>query len=388
LTNALPELQTSVGEYQILGNPTTLMVPEKFRQTIAESGDSKPMFITVAVPIGKSRILSADANKDRASRMWPEHVMDTLVDRINESALPGYRGHAAKDEDLNKLPNAAVLWISAAKGQKVTGEKAVLARGYVYDVDNNRHFLRTGAFNSVSPMAMSLQRPEVVDNEPVMMVEQANWLSLDFVRKNTEGIRGATVVSMEGAAVNMLTPEQKKLIAELGLTDLQQLNPALVSEIAKSASTSNNSGGNDALVEKLTSRVQELTRENANYLVENTQLTQVAAVLGCKPEEVASHIGEIKAGSQALSRLAAENAISKLGESALRDVVAKRLKDVQFGSPQEAEEAVAREVATAKEYVAALGGNLGGINTSGGSTGGGSRSGVLNQRGQQLVGRN
>ena len=382
---AIPEMKSQIGEYTITGDPKDLQIPEKFTKMIAEIGDTKPMFLTVAVPIGKSRVLTSSSNpaEDRAHRLWPEHVMDTLVERIKESGLPGYRGHAT---DLDNVPDTTIMWVSATKGQKVTGEKAVLARGYVYDVNNNRYFLKTGAFNTVSPMAMSRVTPEVAeDGEPVMLVEQANWLSLDFVRPNTEGIRGAAVVSMEGAKTGMtLTPEMRKIITELALKDLQELNPALVSEIAKSAAPTSNAPDN-TLVTSLTGRIQELVQENATLAIENSYLSQVATILGCKTGEVPSRITELKTLQANAANIAKETAIAKLGNNPLRDVVAKRLKDTQFGSVQEAEEAVTKEVATAKEYIAAMGGqfNLGGINST--VTIGGSGTSVLSGYGQQLV---
>ena len=344
------------------------------------------MFVTVAVPVGKSRFLSSNSDpaKDKPNRLWTEPVMQTLVAKIRETGLPGYRGHAV---DLDRVPDTAVQWISATMGEKPTGEKAVLARGYVHNVNNNREFLRAGAFNTVSPMAMSRTRPEVdEDGVPVTTVEQANWLSLDFVRPNTEGIRGAAVVSMEGAKTTMtLTPEQRKLIAELGLTDLQEFNPKLVSEIAKTSTSQSHAQDNEQ-VTNLLNRVQELTKETVNLMIKSSYLDQVAGVLGCKTEEITGKLTELKAMQANSAKLACESAISKLGNNPLREVVAKRLKDKSFGSAQEAEEAVASEVATAKEYIALAGGHLGGVNSTGNT--GGAGSGVLSAFGQHLVGGN
>jgi len=380
-------VQQKVGDYTILGNPADLQVPEKFKAVIRELGDDKPMFVTVAVPIGRSRVLTSNNNpaEDKPHRLWPESVMDTLVARIRESGLPGYRGHYP---ELESVPDTSTLWVAATKGEKPTGERAVLARGYVFNVSNNRQYIKAGAFNTVSPMAMSRVRPEVDQGDPVMLVEQANWLSLDWVRPNTEGIRGAEVISTEGAKSGMLlTPEQRKLITELGLSTLEELNPLLVAEIAKSASTTPNNTKDNEIIVSLTNRVQELTREVATLAVEKSVLEQVATTIGCKPTELVGKITELKALQMSAAQIACEAAIAKLGNSPFRDVVAKRLKDKQFGSPKEAEEAVAAEVATAKEYVAVLGNqlDLGGVKASGNS--GGTGTGVLSAYGNTLAGR-
>jgi hypothetical protein len=185
----------------------------------------------------------------------------------------------------------------------------------------------------------------------------------------------------------LLTPEQRKLITELGLSTLEELNPLLVAEIAKSASTTPNNTKDNEIIVSLTNRVQELTREVATLAVEKSVLEQVATTIGCKPTELVGKITELKALQMSAAQIACEAAIAKLGNSPFRDVVAKRLKDKQFGSPKEAEEAVAAEVATAKEYVAVLGNqlDLGGVKASGNS--GGTGTGVLSAYGNTLAGR-
>jgi hypothetical protein len=377
---SIPELKTEFGKYTLLDSPETMMIPDSFKAMIAEIGDTKPMFVTVAVPIGLSRSLGPDPNVDTPHRRWPEHVMDTLAESIRQSPLPGHRGH---QQDLNVVADPAVLWVAAGKGETLTGEKAILARGYVYDANNNRHFIKTGSFNSVSPLAMSRVKPEMEDDKPVMLVEQANWLSLDFVRKNTEGIRGAAIVTMEGADMK-LTPEQVKLISELSKTDLEQYNPVLVAELGKS-STSNTR--DDTALKGMTDRVQELTRENATLMVENATLTGIAQILGCESKDLPGKIAELQALKASATQIAMAGEIAKIGSTALRNVVEKRLKDVKFSSTEEAVAAVVSEVAAANEYIASMSGGFGAVNATG-NTGGSGGSGVLNAAGQAFVGGN
>ena len=384
--SALPSAATQIGEYTLLGDPKELLIPESFNKVIAEMGDTAPMFVTAAVPIRASRLLSSDSNPDHdiINRIWPEDVMDTLIDRIRESGLPGYRGHY---EDLDNVPDSATLWLAATKGEKSTGERAVIVRGYVYDTQNIRQSIKTGALSTVSPMAMTSSRPEIDDmtQQPGMLVERANWLSLDWVRPNTEGIRGAHVLSTERSDTGMnLTPEQRKLIAELNLDQLKEFNPKLVSEVAKS-SASDNPKTTEAL-EKLVERVQTLTTENATLAIEASMLAQVATILGCKTTEVATKLADLTTMQRDSIKLAFESAVTKIPEGPTRDFIKKRLESKQFSSSKEAEDAVTSEVAAFKEYAAAMGlqAGLGSIRTEQKVVGTG--TGALSKAGVSLIG--
>jgi len=349
---------TQLGSYTLTGSASELAVPQKFMDTIKALGDTSPTFATYAVPMGFSHYLSYDESASIPNRFWPESFLDSLINKVNEQGLPGYRGHASEWE-MSSLPNPAVMWVAAAKAvHEQTGNQAALVRGYVYPIDGNIPYVKTGAFDNVSPSALVKARPEVIEGQECMFVEQSNVLSLDFVRKGMQGFKGAKQIASEGATMKR-KPEEITLISELAVQELKEFNPALYQQIASEASAIKQS---DTTAE-LTTQIGTLVKEKIGLMVNASVAEEMATVLGCevaKLPELAKELASLKI-EQVKTTLAAE--LAKIESTDMRKAVEAEVSKRTYNNPAEAVLAVESAVSLTKSIIAAMGGQLGGQNS-------------------------
>lgn len=347
------------GDWQLNGG-TTLKTPEAFMEIVKEMGDSKPMFANYVLPSGFSRILTPDDSgfNEPKHRYWPPELFKELANKINTlgsegSGLPGYKGHAASYE-MNQLPNPAVLWIAAENATNVqNGAHAVIARAYVYDHDNNRDYVKTGAFSSSSVSAIIRSKPQEMQGEEVVVIEQANFLSVDLVRKGMEGIKGTEKISVEGAS--MLTPEMLKLLATLNADQIKEHCPKAASELASVQ------GNVAAETSQLINKLQEKTEQNAELTFDATMAQKIAEELGCKTSELSSFVADYMTVQKDGIKAASETALNGIKNEQIRKVVAKRLASTVIKTVSEVAKIVETAHNEAKELIAELGFELGGV---------------------------
>lgn len=248
-------MQDTIGDFKSSTPIENLKVPEKFAKSV-ESFDKNPMYITLGVKSGFSKLgIEADRNaadKQPVHRYWPPEVIKGLINQVNEGGLIEV---IVGILNWCSLRHAAINWIVATEATHIpTGEMGGLFRGCVYDVENNRPEIRTGVINSGSIAAMIEVKPKTIENKRCSSVEHANFLSIDLVRKGTEGMRETKIIATEGA--NMPKELAAEIVALLGTMDastLKQYNPKLAAELSGNADKLSVADNN------LLDRVQELT---------------------------------------------------------------------------------------------------------------------------------
>lgn len=374
---------STIGDYTLLEGPETLKIPPSFAKKVSEMGDASPYYTTFAVPAGFSRFLGSNesASEDTPHRYWPESALDVLSNRIrNENGIPGHRGHARTDDHMKELPNPAVLWVSSAKAQDSKGNKALIVRGYVYDVDNNRQYLKTGAFNTVSPSAIVDLKPVVIDQESartVNYVEKSNPLSLDFVRKFTEGLRGAAKLSSEGASME-LSAELMKAVASMEIADLEKVNPKLANEL-RSQNTANKDVA--TAVSEMSTRFTNQVLETTKYMQGNAIAEEIAKRVGCEMSELPNHFKDFENLRQSQVALAIETALTGIKDDKLKKAIKDDLISRKISDPEQAKLQAESAISMLKIVAASRGEEFGSISDNtddnGNPAGGGKPSGVV-----------
>jgi len=348
--SGIEEEPSIVGDYRVEGS---LKVPDDFPH-----GEDDPMFVTVAIPAGPSRMLgiSDSAETDKPHRYWPEKQIDGFVKTVNDSRrIPAYGGHPRDVAALaSEHPAPVALWITAAKGiHTQTGKPAALLKGFVYNSNNNRQLIRTGAMNVVSPTTMITSKPGTIEGRRYDIVQESALLSVDFVRNRTEGIRGAAVQSLSSEGASMeLTADQIKLITELSVEQLRQYNPVLVEGLAKESA-----GTSPELLAQLDTQI----KSNAQLMVTAAVSTNLASELGCEVAELPKFVTEFKTLRENQVKLATESALTEIKVDGVRELVRKQLSDKKFENAEAAKLAVESAHATTKEILGAAGVQLGAV---------------------------
>lgn len=316
--------------YELQEDAKYLNIPDDFKEKIKDIGDESPMYVTFAMPFGFSRMLSANKEETIKHRYWPSNTRDSFATKIREEGLIGYRGHPGFfNEDGFAEP--VVQWVSAVKAKRIVdGVESLLVRGYMYDVGNTRNLAKTNVLRSASVRALVKEKPETIENESVLLVEEANPLSFDFVPPGTEGIVGTNQLCFGGESAMEFTAEQAKFVSSLTETDLKEYNPKLVSVLGKET------GEADA---KLLERLQEQTNKALDFAVGYETAKKLAEVLNCDLNELISKITDLKQLAGERAKFALEAAIKELPEN-IRFFATKELKDKTFNSVKEAQEAV------------------------------------------------
>jgi len=338
-------MQDTIGNFKLSGPVENLKIPEAFAKSV-ESFDKNPMYITLGIKSGFSR-LGIEANRnapDTPHRYWPPESIQGLISQVNEGGLPGYRGHT----DLTTLPNVAVNWVAASEATHIqTGEAGGLFRGYVYDVDNNRPEIRTGVINSGSVVAMIEVKPKVIEKQRCSSVEQSNFLSIDLVRKGTEGMRETKIVATEGA--NMPKELAAEIVALLGGMDastLKMYNPKLAAELSGNADKLSVADNN------LLDRVQELTLRSANLMAGDATASEAAKLMGCEVTGLLEEIRKLLTLRKTAVEMAINDEISKITSKSLQELCKKRLVAQEIATVEEVKPAVESVIEFCKAIIA------------------------------------
>lgn len=221
---SITEGQRIFGKYQLLQGEN-LDIPEDFLGTTKEFGDDNPMYVVVPVMSGYSQYTL----EGKPHRRWRKEVVYNIANQIKEHRVPAYPGHAGIF-NMSELPDIPAIWLTGAKAKNTeTGDYGILVKGYVYPHGSYRMLIKTGAIQNASVFGfgdVESYYDEEIETDIDDVKDNFKLVSLDFVRKRTEGMPETSVISVTketfdgGFDVEDVNTKENDIMSEVDLKEL------------------------------------------------------------------------------------------------------------------------------------------------------------------------
>lgn len=316
LSAQLPALIEESG-WKLVGDASNLNAPEWFQNRLRVMGDTDPMFASILLKEGYPRYLSASDNpindESDSVHFWPIEVIRDIIPQLAaKQGIPGYFGHF---EDMRVLPPTAAVYFSAVEVQNPqTQERGVILNSYIPNNPDVRGAIRLGMVNNSLVAVADFELGNVKD-QLKMVALRANYLSVDFVRKGVEAIRGTGVLAYNGATNMELTQETIALLNSQNPEELIQKVPILKAKFDLLSSAS---------------KTGDLSSDN--LVAANTALSTIATMLGCSVDKIGDSLKDVLSKA-IVGFLSAE--INAIVDEDVKLQVAKASEGLTFNSVEE-----------------------------------------------------
>ena len=198
-------------------------------------GDSDPLFLTM-------QILSEGISKNK--RNYSRELVQQVADSINSNRPNGYQGHLSSEERKTKAPDPLVMWLGASSKEE-NGKQVVYARGYVmpYASKFKTYLRKAKALGKNVAMSIQGTAEKAVYNAQAKAYDLQGFVldSVDFARDGSEGVanNGTLILTSEMVDENNnegeKTVNKVEVLKETTVSEMQEHNPALISEIESMA---------------------------------------------------------------------------------------------------------------------------------------------------------
>ncbi|EZH67904.1 hypothetical protein DH09_08250 [Bacillaceae bacterium JMAK1] len=144
-----------------------------------KKGDEEPLEVVVSIPASKS------------TRGWnySSTALKSIVNKVNQSTLAGFKGHQKPEDVSNQFLNPATHWI----GAKMEGETAYF-RGVVDSTEKDlKRWIRSGRIKQVSIFG----RPKLQKQNGQTNVVDYDAMSIDWTPLDRAGMQ-TSIVAMSG----------------------------------------------------------------------------------------------------------------------------------------------------------------------------------------------
>lgn len=226
----------NVAEMSADGVSDLVKLEDGLAEKVVDPSDTDPMFVTIEV---------LNEGVSRNNRRYTKELIASVAEQINRKRVDGYRGHLTEEERSHKAPDAETIWLGATV-KEVGGKVRLFAKGYVLPYAANlRSYLRS-AKAAGKNVAVSIYGKAIgaKDAAGVMTMSQFNLESVDWARPGSEGVQNMGMFSvtaeMSDDSNNPLKGDdvnREEAIKSAKVSELRELNPEVVQEIAQEATT-------------------------------------------------------------------------------------------------------------------------------------------------------
>lgn len=290
-----------------------------------KSGDTDPMFVVV-------RVLSETVSRN--GNAYTREVLESVRDQIMEKKPDGFLGHLDDTERATKFPDPQTIWIGAKIVTDNSGQAQLIAKGYVLPGAKIRTYLnksaKAGKQVSVSIYGQASRR--FIRDKKHYEIDSFNLESIDWARSGAQGVENANLLAITSESMKT----RAEIIASATRSELDELNPELVSEIQE-----------EAKGEVISEMKKEATPQPSKEATEAMQtLGEMKAKLGDNPlEAVAEMQNDLSFASSRISEMTIDN---ELGER-VSDPVARKVVRSMVVAEMANAKLSQEEVAQAKE---------------------------------------
>ncbi|MBM7633838.1 hypothetical protein [Geomicrobium sediminis] len=275
-----------------------------------KKGDEEPLEVVVSIPASKS------------TRGWnySSSALKSIVNKVNQSTLAGFKGHQKPEDVSNQFLNPATHWI----GAKMEGETAYF-RGVVDSTEKDlKRWIRSGRIKQVSIFG----RPKLQKANGQTNVVDYDAMSIDWTPLDRAGMQ-TSIVAMSGEmwGVEGEGPQDTNKGGNKTMNP-EELLKELKKMYGNKQVTMTMIAGEMGL--KAEDIAGELDQKWTSNLVESEKtLQQVQTALGVTGEM--DVVNEAKKAAEALQKQSTEDVESMVGEMMTEkvssDAVRKELND-------------------------------------------------------------
>lgn len=187
-------------------------------------GDQSPMFVTIE---------ALNTTVSRSNRRYTPEVIQEIARQINSIKPDAYEGHLAESERDTKRPKPQTIWLGAAV-KEIEGKLRLFVKGYILPyAEELKQYLKAAkaAGKKVAVSIYGQAKQTWNDLIKAYDISDFHLESIDWARAGAEGVPTLGYLALTSEMRGEELTNREDIIKDLTLSEVEELNPTVVSEM-------------------------------------------------------------------------------------------------------------------------------------------------------------